>query len=100
MRPVGHVFVPQSPLAQLTWHAHELAQSIVPHAAAPWHVTMHARGPQMMSPHAPAPLQLITHSNPGGQVMSLPPDVTRMLHCVPVHELQGIGHEPAALVTQ
>ncbi len=95
----GQVFVPQSPVVQITSHEQALAQLIDPHAFVPVQVTVHAVPPvpHVMLPHAPSPVQMISHAMPLGQATVLPvPPVTSIMHvggCVPrSHEVQVVGH--------
>lgn len=78
---LGHELVPHAPDEQITWHEHELLQSIEPHAPAPVHWTVHASVPQVIDPHAAAPLQSIEHANPSGQSIERPPADDVIRHC-------------------
>ncbi len=93
IRPVGHVFAPQSPVGHVTEHEHAVEQSIVPHAFEPLHLTLHASGPHVMSPHAPVPVHVMSHLKPAGQSIGFAPDETSTVHVgVPapnVHDVHG-----------
>ena len=58
----GQVVVPQSPVAQVTSHAHALPQLMLPHAPGAVQLIVQ-RWPlvQWMSPHAPVLSHVITH---------------------------------------
>jgi hypothetical protein len=57
---IGQVSLPQSPVAQLTSHAHASKQSIVPHEFAPSQVTRHASNPQVIAPQLEPAAQVIS----------------------------------------
>ncbi len=56
--------VPQSPVAHVTSHPHDVAQLTVPHAPVPSQRTSHAPGPHVIVPHAFWVVQMIVHSAP------------------------------------
>ncbi len=62
---VGHAMVPHAPAAQVTSHAHAVAQLTVAHALSPVHVTLHAAPePQLRSSQAISVVQLKVHGTP------------------------------------
>jgi len=101
MAPVGQVFVPQFPDAQLTSHEHDDEHSIDPHDIAAMQPTVHFSSLHITVPHAFATGQVTLHLKPLGHVI-VPLPVPVMLHvCVPVpeHEVHCMGHA-APLPTQ